>query len=667
LEPYAIAYAAQQLSGAESSDDCLVGQTARVVSIGESSDGSQVDQTLSDGQRDTLSTMLVKHESYRAPERLTLAPPLVELTLFLDDLVAGRRQALDVQGGAVRPADRKSMVADLQWALEDVGVSVEAAITPSLRELRAGRLSRLAEIVADGSATAELADETRAILLQLGEVDVVSAAWEDLVRAVADDSMSNQTVALRVAQLAECFELRGGEWSTSLTHALSDFAFQGHVAEAQQRLRQAPFVGAEVVWVAFGNAHLRRGFQRLGPIQFFDKRMSVTDLRDGSAELDAFDDFERAPELTDDLLERMFFKVDADAYVLARVELTGSRAPLAPLDHPVRRARQVAGTVVEAAGFLQGGSHWVLMDGGAAFGHGDYVGNLNFRDPAVVARRAREAHPTHELTGYGLTELPAAFVDAIRRQDVTALRAMTELEWHQQTSRIPSEAMRVTQRIRAFETQRVTTTGARFESWEEFVRYYMRDQWCWHEIHDALFSAVASIEHPGHPRYLTRGQDSVNKLAEAYATIMQHKEGLYGTYTWKPGAVLERAREVAGQYVSGTIERRRWRELDRIGRTGEQAAAWVTERRRTFDALLNRAVRQRNAIVHGQRTVSSVIESVDALLDQLSGGLVRRWVDAAAGGTPVEDGLELSRENLRERFDRLASEPSGFALWPAGS
>ena len=421
-----------------------------------------------------------------------------------------------------------------------------------------------------------------------------------------------------------------------------------------------------MVWLAFGNAHLRRGFQRLGPIQFFDKRMSVSDLRNGSAELDAFDDFECAPELSDDLLERMFFKVDADAYVLARVELTGSRAPVAPLDHPIRRARQVAGTVVEAAGFLQGGSQWVLMDGGAAFGHGEHIGNLNFQDPAVVARRATAAHPTHELTGYGLTELPAAFVDAIRRQDVTALRAMTELEWQKQTSRIPSEAMRVTQRIRAFETQRVTTTGARFETWEEFVRYYLRDQWCWHEIHDALFSAVASIENPGHPRYLTHRQDSVDRLGEVFAAIMQQQEVLYGTYTWKPGVVLERASEAAEQYVSGTIQRRRWRQLDRIGRTGEQADAWVTERRRAFDALLNRAVRQRNAIVHGQRTVSSVIESVNPLLDQLSGGLVRRWIDAAAGGIPVEEGLELTRENLRERFDSLATERSGFALWPAG-
>ena len=46
-------------------------------------------------------------------------------------------------------------------------------------------------------------------------------------------------------------------------------------------------------------------------------------------------------------------------------------------------------------------------------GHGEHIGNLNFQDPATVARRATAAHPTHELTGYGLTELPAAFVDAL--------------------------------------------------------------------------------------------------------------------------------------------------------------------------------------------------------------------------------------------------------------
>jgi hypothetical protein len=226
--------------------------------------------------------------------------------------------------------------------------------------------------------------------------------------------------------------------------------------------------------------------------------------------------------------------------------------------------------------------------------------------------------------------------------------------------------MRVTQRIRVFEAQWVTGGSGQFASWDEYVRHYLRDQWCWHEIHDALFAGVASIEHPGHPNYLTQGQESADALTAAYRQIMELRNGIYSTYTWKPGAVLQHANGVAVQFVPGTIARRRWRELDRIGRTGVQAAAWVNERRRAFDALLNRAVRQRNAIVHGRTPVSVVVESIEPFLDQLGGGLVRRWVDAAAGGITVEESLEQSREALRDRFDSLANEASGFALWPSG-
>lgn len=610
--------------------------------------------------------MLVQHESYGAPERLTLAPVLSELKLFLDDYVAGRRQALNEDGDAVRSADRRSLVADVQWALEDAGAKMQATITPPLRELRVGKIARLAAIIADTEAAAALAEEIRSMILQLGELTTVLAAWEDLIAAVADDSTPNQQIALRVAQLAETFELHGRSWNLSVTHGLSDRAARGQLAEAREQLCRPPFLGAEVVWLAFGNAHLRQGYQRLGPIQFFDMRFSLRDLRVGSPELETSDGFERAPELTDALAEKLFFKVHAEAHVLARVELSGLRAVPAPLDHPVERARQLAAAVVEAAGFLNGGSEWVLLEGGAAFGNGDYMGTLNFQDPVELARRAATTHPTHELTGYGLTELPTAFGDAIRRGNPTAQRAMTALDWHQQTSRIPSTAMRVTQRIRVFETQWVTGSGRQFESWEDYVRHYLRDQWCWHEIHDALFAGVASIEHPGHPNYLTHGQLSLDVLAATYRQIMEHQDGLYSTYTWKPGVVLQQANGVAGQFVPGTIARRRWRELDRIGRTGAQADAWVNERRHAFDALLNRAVRQRNAIVHGRTLVSVVVDSIEPFLDQLSGGLVRRWIDAASGGITVEQSLEHSRNTLRERFESLATETSGFALWPAG-
>src|SRR5579875_1587262 len=364
------------------------------------------------------------------------------------------------------------------------------------------------------------------MLHQLGSVRTVLAAWEDLVAAVVDNSTPNRQIALRVAQLAEMIELHGRSWDSSITYALSEHAAKNQLAEAEDLLRRPPFLGAEIVWLAFGNAHLRQGYQRLGAIQFFDMRFSLADLRNGSAELDAFDDFEKAPELTDELVHKMFFEVHAEAHVLARVELTGPHGLPAPLDRPIRRARQLAHSVVEAAGFLNGGSQWELLEGGAAFGGGKYMGTLNFRDPSELARRAATTHPTHELTGFGLTQLPAAFGSAIRREDPTALRATTELDWHQQTSRIPSTAMRVAQRIRVFETQWVAGGSGQFGSWEEHVRHYLRDQWCWHEIHDALFAGVASIEHPGHPNYLTDGQRSADVLTAAFRQIMELRSGV---------------------------------------------------------------------------------------------------------------------------------------------
>ncbi|HLI58620.1 MAG TPA: hypothetical protein VKV21_03040 [Solirubrobacteraceae bacterium] len=124
--------------------------------MSESSEGGHAEERLSSGQRSTLSTMLVQHESFRAPERLTLAPALAELALLLDDYLSGRRQIRDENGDAVRSADRRSLVSDVQWALEDAGANVQQAITPSLRELRSGKVARLGAIVEDRHAAKDL-------------------------------------------------------------------------------------------------------------------------------------------------------------------------------------------------------------------------------------------------------------------------------------------------------------------------------------------------------------------------------------------------------------------------------------------------------------------------------------------------------------------------------
>jgi hypothetical protein len=625
---------------------------------------SEAEQRLSVGQGDALAAMLHSHEAYRTAEHLTVAPALEELALFLEDHASGRRYPRAAAGQPTSTGDRGSLVHDVEQALLHAGAAVQETIKPPMLELRLRKLSTLAAVIQDARAATALAAEIRTMLEQLGDLEAVLAAWEDVLAAVSDDATQNAVIALRVAQLAESVELHGRSWE-SMKHELSLRAGRRDLDRIKALLCEPPFLDADVTWVAFGNAHLRQGYRRLGPIQFFDKRFSYDDLRNGCPELSAFDEFEPAPELTKEALDWHFARIDTSDYVLARVELTGPRAVPAGREHPIDRGRRLAAGVVEAAGFLTGGTGWVLMDGGSAFGNDRRAGSMGFADPAKLAHRRTVQFPSSELTSWGLTELPAAFADALTREDAVALRAITELEWHRATTRIPDAAMRVTQRVRVFETQWVTGSGSHFASWEDGVRHFLRDQWCWHAIQDALFAAVASIEGPHHPLYMTRQQESADALAAAFREIWTQQPDLFNTYSWRPGAVLQLAAEVAQHFLPGTIDRRRWRELDRIGRTGAAAQEWVEGRSRAFDTLLNRAVRQRNAIVHGQALVPAVIDSVEPFLDALGAGLVHRWIDAAGGGTSVEQELESSRARLRDRFSALPDEPSGFALWPA--
>lgn len=620
-------------------------------------------QELTAGQIDALANMLHHGQGFVGDEQLTVAPAIEELAMFLEDHASGRRNARTPEGRPTYPADRKSLVADVELALRSVGPALANATEPSLRDLRA-RLTTVKAVMDSREASAEFAADLRSALRQLGDVDTVLACWDDLLGAAANDEVLNSTLGLRAAQLDETSTLSGHTWRIAETD-IPILAGRGRLDAIRERLMEPSFSAANVAWVAFGNARLRQGFQRSGPIQFFDQRFTYGQLRDGCPELDEHPEFEAAPELTDEVLEWHFSRVAAEHYVLARVELRGPRAAPSGNGHPVRRARELAGAVVESAGFLTGGSEWMLLDGGSAFGGGHRAGSAGFDDPEKVHRQRSLKHPMHELTSWGLTELPAAFAGAVQRGDPIAQRALTELGWHRRTTRIPDAAMRLIQHVRVFETQWVTGRGAEFDNWEQGVRTFLREQWCWHAVQDVLFAAVTSLETPHHPLQLTC-QRSADALKAAFDEVWNQGDDLFKTYSWRPGIVLRLAAQVAGHFFAGSVQRRRWRELDRLGRTGADAQRWIHQRQNAFDMLLNRAVRQRNAIVHGQSLVPAVIDSVEPFLDQLGGSLVRRWIDAAGGGLTVEEELESNRARLRERFAGLRDATSGFDLWPVG-
>jgi hypothetical protein len=118
------------------------------------------------------------------------------------------------------------------------------------------------------------------------------------------------------------------------------------------------------------------------------------------------------------------------------------------------------------------------------------------------------------------------------------------------------------------------------------------------------------------------------------------------SFAW-PTALRTRSPSARSQGAGG----RSWHEPD---------ARVARELRGAFDVLLNRAVRQRNAILHGRAFVPEVVASVEPFLGQLSGYLAY----LAAKGIDMDKELEETRAGLVERFEKLASEQSGLALWP---
>src|SRR5262249_12110785 len=99
--------------------------------------------------------------------------------------------------------------------------------------------------------------------------------------------------------------------------------------------------------------------------------------------------------------------------------------------------------------------------------------------------------------------------------------------------------------------------------------------------------------------------------------------------------------------------RRRLRELAKCAADPDAARRWHEQLGGEFDALLNRAVRQRNAVIHGIRTVPEVVATAEPLIAQLAGFLVARSINESASGRDVLQSLEADRAAAREKLWRL--------------
>lgn len=101
------------------------------------------------------------------------------------------------------------------------------------------------------------------------------------------------------------------------------------------------------------------------------------------------------------------------------------------------------------------------------------------------------------------------------------------------------------------------------------------------------------------------------------------------------------------------LERRRLREAVTYAADPAATRERLREFEQRFVILLDRALRQRNAVVHGVKTVPDVVASVDRFVARIAGYVVAQSVEGAATGEDLVEAIERGRARSRRTIWRL--------------
>ncbi|MBS1890375.1 MAG: hypothetical protein JST59_03725 [Actinobacteria bacterium] len=548
--------------------------------------------------------------------------------------------------GAPNAADRRSLQSDVLLALAAVGDELGRHLEPALKDFRDRELDELPALLdAGGVGRLRAAAETLIELLRLP--GAAQAAWRDLFdvegSSVTVDGMKHLAAVLR-----EIDESLGHEWRWRVRR-LRDAAFSESAVEGEEILGASPTSTAKVAWFIFADAELAtpKGYLRIGQIQFFSQRLwpaGVTS-RDFMA---AFPESEFPEELDADALEGWFQVDDSSEFlVYARIELDGPRAepprtPQAQMRPAAAWARNLVASVVEAGSFRIGGTHWRLLAGEAVFHNpGGWSGSGDFQDPRLYEQNRRFEHPLVERTGDALEELDPRVADLIAEDDRTATTAVEEARWYEAARAQGDPAQRLVLHVRAFERALPVT---RDFHWDDAVSRYLRDFWAL----EALGEELQRLAHLVHAELRRAAPDGLSKLEQWYVDEPRNAFGIF------PGAFMRVADDAYRLLPQARrLARREVRQVARWAGSTNAAAVRIEDWRSRFSVLLKRALRQRNATIHGVTTVPEVVASVDVFIAQIAALVVVEAIHSAGEGGDLVRGLERGRVRSRRMLWRL--------------
>jgi hypothetical protein len=603
------------------------------------------------------------------PHVLTPLAALDEVVVTATSLIEGR--------GDIPEADRLSLSRDVSMSLRNLGPAVQIACAAVLRAFQSSELQKLARLLTDVEGARRALSAARLLADELSLPRSAQGAWEDCVAAFEDPDATAGICELRTAQLREVCLRRGHSWD-ALAHRLSgllaDWRYAavavGAVADVDldgadpngpaglPLERRLELCGDEVsaepdrresaVWLVYANADVPRGFLRVGPVQFFTHRLPLEAIRDGCPALNS-PEFERPEELSDPFAKVHFSSLPKEPFVLARVKIR----PSAIADIRTH-ARDLVSSLVEVASPQ---SEWVLLDGEAVFSDGGWWGTLGFDDPIESERARRAADPLYEGTAESLTSLHERFVNRLVEGDELAVAAVTERRWELAAGAAEDPAQRIALLIRTLERALPVSRGAG-ESLRDSCDHYLVDAWCFRQLHKELFDAAYSSL----PRLRRQPDPGPTLYAELWQSVFPSTGEL--SFHLEPKVFMQRIPDVLAALPESTIERRMVSEAATVVDTASDALAHLDELTSRFRCLLARALRQRNAVVHGAATVPAVVDTCEPFIRQQCGYVVACTVGAVSNLEILLDRLERARAAwLRQRESLRVGNPPADVLF----
>jgi hypothetical protein len=392
--------------------------------------------------------------------------------------------------------------------------------------------------------------------------------------------------------------------------------------DAVHKAVQAPAGrGDSIVWLAIDHAY-GWGQPQDSAIQLFDGDWLLAVLREWSGPREGVPpELAADPQRLPDVCTRVDESVDPNEQLpvaFARIDLGDG-----PTAGARERARETLELLVARASSLQHGSTWKIRDAVLHYVDGDLIFESTgpIGDPDVYTRLGRRTI-LQDRTADTITEQTRRLRAHVPVRDGRLHDALELSKWLA-TARDASLPARLVLSGRIIEQA---------ANWADLgVRALIEECLSWAWARNKIAGDLADAGFHGIMR-LPAGDSA--EVREARSEIINEARGQTRLRTF---AVLAHLDWLVEQHAPDTETGAYLRELQQRVANGRAVAGWIDALRNELKVLNARAVRTRNALVHGGPLVAAIVETVVGVQDSLGSQALEWVIDGLASERPLSE------------------------------